>query len=482
MQLHDLFISGEDRPGLEIEQADGTIRTLTFREVSARANRMARVLAARGVERGDRVAVHLPNRLEFIDLFLACLRLGAVFVPINILYKQREIAHIVGDADPCLLIVAGQAAAEYPDGMATVDLDDLAQVAAGTTSEPIDGRSDGDDAAMIIYTSGTTGRSKGAVLSHNNLLANTAAIVTTWRITSADRYLAVLPLFHVHGLANGVCGWLASGCTMRLLERFDRARIADVFASFRPTLFYGVPTIYVDLLTLDPGVAASMGEHTRLFVSGSAPLPPAVFEDFRRRFGHAILERYGMSETLMLISNPYAGERRVGTVGLPLPGVSLRIVDRDGRDVPPDTVGQVLVRGSNVFRGYWRQPDATHAAFDDGWFRTGDLGERAADGYVTLRGRATDLIICNGFNIYPREIEEFLLECPGVRDAAVVGAADARRGQVPVAYVVADAAFDEARVTEACRHAFAAFKVPKSFTRVESLPRNALGKVQKHLL
>ena len=337
-------------------------------------------------------------------------------------------------------------------------------------------------AAAIIYTSGTTGRSKGAVLSHNNLLANTANLLAAWRITNADRYLAVLPLFHVHGLANGVCAWLASGCRMRLVRRFERDSAAALFEAFRPTLFFGVPTIYVRLLELDAATARRVGAGMRLFVSGSAPLPPAVLEEFRERFGHTILERYGMSETLMLISNPYAGERRAGTVGLPLPGVSVRIVDAAGRDVTDGETGDVLVRGSNVFGGYWRSPDATEAAFTDGWFRTGDIASRSADGYYTLCGRASDLIISNGFNVYPREIEELLLELPGVREAVVVGRPDPVRGEVPTAYLVASDDFDADAARAACARTLASFKVPRAFVRVEALPRNALGKVQKHLL
>ena len=220
----------------------------------------------------------------------------------------------------------------------------------------------------------------------------------------------------------------------------------------------------------------------RLFVSGSAPLPPAVLEGFRERFGHTILERYGMSETLMLISNPYASERRAGTVGLPLPGVSVRIVDAAGRDVTNDETGEVLVRGSNVFTGYWRNPDATDAAFTDGWFRTGDIASRSADGYYTLCGRATDLIISNGFNVYPREIEELLLDLPGVREAVVVGRPDPVRGEVPTAYLVVSDDFDADAARAACARTLASFKVPREFVRVEALPRNALGKVQKHLL
>jgi malonyl-CoA/methylmalonyl-CoA synthetase len=320
------------------------------------------------------------------------------------------------------------------------------------------------------------------VLSHNNLLANTVNLVGCWRITATDRYLAVLPLFHVHGLANGVMTWLASGCRMRLVERFDAARAVEWFTSFQPTLFFGVPTIYVRLLDVPRQAAAAIGARMRLFVSGSAPLPAAVFDEFRTRFGHAILERYGMSETLMNISNPYAGERRAGSVGLPLPGLSTRLVGSDGVDVAGGETGELLVRGPNVFAGYWGQPEATAAAFVDGWFRTGDLAQRAADGYYTLRGRRTDLIISGGFNIYPREIEELLLEEPDVREAVVVGVPDPRRGELPVAYLVTDRPIDAPALEARCRRALASFKVPRAFVRVDALPRTALGKVQKHLL
>jgi malonyl-CoA/methylmalonyl-CoA synthetase len=269
---------------------------------------------------------------------------------------------------------------------------------------------------------------------------------------------------------------------MRLVERFDHQRAEALFDEFRPTLFFGVPTIYVRLLELPPDAARRIGEHARLFVSGSAPLPAHVHDAFRARFGHTILERYGMSETLMLISNPYEGERRAGTVGFPLPGVSVRLVKPGGGAPGPGEIGQVLVRGPNVFSGYWANADATAAAFDAGWFRTGDLGERSDDGYYTLRGRASDLIISGGFNIYPREIEELLLEQTGVREAAVVGAPHERRGEVPVAYIVADDPLDERLLREACARGLASFKVPRAFVRVDALPRTALGKVQKHLL
>jgi len=307
-------------------------------------------------------------------------------------------------------------------------------------------------------------------------------LVGAWAMTSTDRYLAALPLFHVHGLGNGVMCWLVSGCRMRLVDRFDASRIALQMETFEPTVFFGVPTMYVRLLELDADVAARIGSRARLFVSGSAPLPAAVLEAFRDKFAHTILERYGMSETLMNISNPYAGERRAGTVGVPLPGVSVRIVDHAGMPLGDNAIGELELRGSNVFAAYWNNPAATAAAFRDGWFRTGDLAERSSDGYYTLHGRSSDLIISGGFNIYPREIEEVLLEQPGVREAVVVGAPDPRRGEVPVAYIVSDDPFDEDALRQACGRLLASFKAPRGYVQVASLPRTVLGKVQKHLL
>jgi malonyl-CoA/methylmalonyl-CoA synthetase len=483
MQLGDLFdlslVGRRDQVALEYDAPDA-ILTLTFGEIDARANRMAHALATRGVTRGDRICVHLANRVDFIDLFLACIRMGVIFVPVNVLYREREVSHILADAEPRFSITSREHLELF--GSKVVDIETIAHEAAAQSPERVRLAIDGDEPAALVYTSGTTGRSKGAVLSHNNFAANATSLVTCWRITSDDRYLAVLPLFHVHGLGNGVCSWLVSGCRMRLVERFDAARAETLFEQFQPTLFFGVPTIYVRLLELSPDAARRIGARARLFVSGSAPLPAHVHEAFRERFGHTILERYGMSETLMLISNPYEGERRAGTVGSPLPGVSVRLVSPNGGSPAAGETAQVLVRGPNVFSGYWRNPDATAAAFDGGWFRTGDLAERSVDGYYTLRGRMSDLIISGGFNIYPREIEELLLEQPGVREAAVVGAPDERRGEVPVAYLVTDGPVDAEAVRDACVRGLASFKVPRGFVRVDALPRNALGKVQKHLL
>ena len=462
-------------------------RTYSFAELDARATRLGGLLSARGFCAGDRLAVYLENRVEFIDLFLACSRLGVILVPINVLYRDREVAHIIGDAEPKVIVASGP----VPGGFGHWDVAELSRGAAERSPAPGEilvsrvahaGESTGSTPAAIVYTSGTTGTAKGAVLTHGNFAANATALVASWKITSNDRFLLPLPLFHVHGLGNGLCCWLASGCRMRLLERFDRATAVDEFDSFRPTLFFGVPTIYVRLLDLPAGAAARIGTAMRLFVSGSAPLAAHVFEEFKSKFGHAILERYGMTETFMNISNPYDGERRPGTVGKPLPGVEVRIVSSAGADVPDGEEGELLVRGPNVFAGYWRRPDATAAAFNHSWFKTGDVGCRASDGYITLCGRLGDVIISGGFNIYPREIEEALLGHPGVREAAVVGAPDAVRGEVPVAYMVADDTVDVEAVRERLMRELASFKLPRAFVRMEALPRTALGKVQRHLL
>jgi malonyl-CoA/methylmalonyl-CoA synthetase len=486
MQLIDLFdlslVGRAQAEALEYDRADGIVATLSFGELDARSNRVARLLTARGLAREDRLAIFLPNRLQFLDLFLACVKLGVIAVPINVLYREREINHIIADAEPKAVVTTRELASFIPAGTPAWDVDELATAALNHDSSRARTAIDGDDPAAIVYTSGTTGRSKGAILTHNNFAANTVNLLACWRITDADRYLAALPLFHVHGLGNGVHTWLASGCRMRLIERFDINCAPELFTAFQPTLFFGVPTIYVRLLELPDELAGRIGARMRLFVSGSAPLPSSVLEAFREKFGHTILERYGMSETLMNISNPYEGERRPGSVGLPLPGVSAKILNAERQLVSDGEVGELYVIGPNVCAGYWRQTDATAEAFVDGWFRTGDLAERSSDGYYTLRGRRTDLIISGGFNIYPREIEELLLEQAGVREAVVCGVADERRGELPVAYIVADDPFDAAALEEACRSSLASFKVPRAFIRVETLPRNAMGKIQKHLL
>ncbi len=473
-QLFDVsFVARRDSVALEWQGA-----TYTFGDLDARSNRLARLLAARGIKRGDRLCVYLANCVELIDLFVACVKSGAIFVPINILYRDREIAHILADAEPAAVVSRN----EFPSAAPIWNPADLTREAASFPNQRLPVALDGGDPAGIVYTSGTTGTSKGAVLTHNNFAANAISLLAAWRITSADRFLLALPLFHVHALGNGLHCWLASGCRMRLLERFEHEKAGEEFLDFRPTLFFGVPAIYVRLLDIPVEQAREIGGRMRLFVSGSAPLPAQIFEEFRARFGHHILERYGMSETLMNIGNPYDGERRPGSVGLPMPGVSVRLLDESGQHVADGETGELYLQGANIFAGYWKRDEATRAAFLDGYFRTGDLAVRSHDGYYTLCGRRTDLIISGGFNIYPREIEEFLEEQEEIAEAAVAAVPDRVRGEVPVAYIVVARQIDAAELEGRCREKLASFKVPREFIVVDRLPRNALGKVQKHLL
>ena len=451
----------------------------TFGDLEVRSNQMARLLAARGLESGDRLCVYLANSVEMIDVFLACAKIGVIFVPVNILYKDREISHILNDANPRAVITKDNA---FPARAPVWCTQELVTEAAKQESSRPDAAVDGDTPVALLYTSGTTGPSKVAILTHNNFAANALNLITCWRITEADRFLLSLPLFHVHGLGNGLNTWLISGCRMRLLERFDHCSAVQQFLDFRPTLFFGVPTMYVRLLETPPQVAREIGGSMRLFVSGSAPLPTHVLEGFQHLFCHIILERYGMTETFMNMSNPYIGERRPGTVGLPLPGISVRLLDSHGNPVPEGDTGELFIRGPNVFAGYWRREEATRAAFVDGYFRTGDFATRSADGYYTLKGRKSDLIISGGFNIYPREIEEFLLEQNEVVEAAVVGMPDDLKGEGPIAYIVPGDSCDVGILEDRCRAALASFKVPRDFILVDKLPRTALGKIQKHLL
>lgn len=471
MTLLELFdpslIGRRDTAALDFQGA-----TYTFGDLDARSDRLAQLFQARGLKTGDRLCVYLANSVEMIDLYLASVKLGLIFAPINILYRDREITHILTDAAPSAVI-------GLPSGWS---VSELKKEASAYPNQRPNASLTADTPAGIIYTSGTTGTSKGAVLTHNNFAANALTLLDAWQISSADRLLLALPLFHVHGLGNGLHTWLASGCRMRLLERFDHQNIADEFLSFEPTLFFGVPAMYVRLLDIPGGQARQIGASMRLFVSGSAPLTPQTFEEFRAKFGHTILERYGMSETLMNISNPYSGQRRAGSIGLPLPGVSVRLLDAHGQPVADGETGELYLKGSNIFGGYWRREEATKAAFLDGYFRTGDLAVRSPDGYYTLSGRKSDLIISGGFNIYPREIEEFLEEQEGVAEAAVAAAPDRVRGEVPIAYIVAKRPLDARDLEARCREKLASFKIPRSFVFVDKLPRNALGKIQKHLL
>ena len=474
INLFDLSLVGrKNKPALEFAG-----ETFTFGQIDQRSNRMANFLSSNGLESGDRICVYLENCVEMIDLYIACTKLGIIFVPINILYKEREVTHILSDAEPKLLF----ADVPVPGGFDAIQLEDLIKEVNKHSDVPVPVRTTGDSPAAIVYTSGTTGMSKGAILTHNNFISNGQNLVTCWQITENDRFLLALPLFHVHSLANGIHSWLMSGCLMKLLVRFEHQKAANEFITFKPSLFYGVPTIYIRLLEQTDDVAKQIGASARLFVCGSAPLPAQVMEDFEKKYGHVILERYGMTETLMNISNPYTGERRPGTVGFPLPGISVRILLPNGQLAAIDEEGEVCVKGPNVFSGYWKRDQATIESFVDGYFKTGDMGILSEDGYYTLKGRKSDLIISGGFNIYPREIEEFLLEQNGVLEAAVIGIPHETRGDMPIAYIVPNENYNVQEIEDLCKKTFASFKIPRNFITVNNLPRTALGKVQKHLL
>lgn len=474
--LFDLSLRGARAQSVALE-FEG--QTFTFQQLDERANQTARILLNANFQPGDRLCVYLTNCVEMIDLYLACLRTGIIFVPINILYRDREISHILNDAKPKALVVEESLDAPGSEVWTLAALKEKLPTQPATRPRiPLDG----DTPAGIIYTSGTTGTSKGAILTHNNFAVNALNLLTCWQITAEDRLLLALPLFHVHGLGNGLHCWLMSGCRMRLLKRFEHQHAEETLLGFRPTVFFGVPTMYVRLLEINPQSAKEIGGFMRLFVSGSAPLAAHVLEEFKKLYGHTILERYGMSETLMNISNPYIGERRPGSVGLPLPGVSVRLLNRSLEPVAEGEPGEVYLKGPNIFAGYWQREEATRASFVDGYFKTGDLATRSQDGYFTLCGRSGDLIISGGFNIYPREMEEFLQEQPEVAEAAVAGVPDAVRGEVPVAYVVLKSEVTMDTLEARCKAKLASFKVPRKFIPVDKLPRNAMGKVQKHLL
>lgn len=469
---------------------------LSYQELFAEARSLAAGLYAKGLRPGDRVAFFLGNRLQFVTVYLAVISLGAVMVPINLAYRRREISHMLGDATPRFLLTEKTQLPVLdelePEERGSVERVILAEELGEWRGDPAGLppiRVDGSDLAMILYTSGTTGRSKGAMISHDNVLATITGLLAAWAWRSDDVLLLSLPLFHTHGLVVGLHCALAAGARVLLHRRFEAPEIVRELLGGEPTLFFGVPTMYVRLVeelgkTEDRSGLARM----RLFCSGSAPLAPETFTAFRDLTGHAILERYGMTETGMNLSNPYAGERIPGTVGTPLPGVSARVVDPEGTDVEPGREGELLVRGSNVFAGYWQAPEKTaesfvHDELGRRWFKTGDLARQDPEaGYFTLLGRRHELIISGGFNVYPREVEEVLVTFPGVREAAVAGRSHPEWGEVPVAWLVLDGEIDEAALIAFCKEQMAGFKVPREVRRVEALPRNALGKVQKHLL
>ena len=457
----------------------------SYAELEAQASSAADALAQFGVAPGDRVVAQTAKSAEAVALYLGCLKAGAVYVPLNTAYTPAEVDYFLADAEPALFVAQpGADAGGRPVQTATLDAEGhgtFAQAAADATPLGATVPRAADDLAAIVYTSGTTGRSKGAMLTHGNLLSNAAALVEEWGFSDADTQLHALPIFHVHGLFVALhCAFL-SGSSLAFLPRFD----VDACLAWLPrcTVMMGVPTFYTRLLARE-GFTRATCERVRVFISGSAPLAEQTFAAFAARTGQRILERYGMSETLMNTSNPLVGERVAGTVGFALPGIEARVVSDAGAPLPAGEVGGIEVRGPNVFRGYWRMPDKTASEFrPDGFFRTGDLGTLDGEGRLSIVGRAKDLVISGGYNVYPKEVERLIDAMPTVAESAVIGVPhpDFGEGVVAVLQPVAEAVTLDA-VRAALAGQLAGFKQPKRVVCVAELPRNAMGKVQKNVL
>ncbi len=487
--LYTLFADhfGEDLDLPFAMVPDGPV--VHYGELAALSARYAHVLVRSGCAPGDRVAVQTDKHWQVIALYLACLRAGCVYLPLNTGYQRAELGYFFGDAEPRVIVCRPEAEAALAPlapgariltlGAAGGSLDTRARDQETTFPTVV---SAPNDLAAILYTSGTTGRSKGAMLTHRNLASNALALVEEWGFVRGDVLLHALPIYHVHGLFVAIHCVLLAGARLLWLAKFDAREVTALLP--RATVMMGVPTFYTRLL-LEPSFGREACRGVRLFVSGSAPLLPETFADFEARSGHRILERYGMTETGMNTSNPLDGLRIGGTVGRPLPGVDLRIVDDDGRPCQHGAVGAIEVKGPNVFPGYWRMPDKTREEFTaDGFFRTGDMGSLTPEGYVRIVGRAKDLIITGGLNVYPKEIEEHIDALEGVAESAVVGVPDPDFGEAVTAVVVRTpgSSLSEGSVIAALKAEIASFKVPKRVLFVDELPRNAMGKVQKNVL
>ena len=485
-----------DLDGIAIETADGAPLYYTWRDIDRATARIANLFAWLDLPAGSRIAAHCDKSVEALLLYLAVLRAGFVYLPLNPAYQDAEVGLFLRDAEPAVVVCAARSfswlsRAAFLAGTTHVfTLNDdrtgsLLERAAVHADEHVPAARGSDDLAAILYTSGTTGRSKGAMLTHGNLLSNALALKDYWDWQRGDVLIHALPIFHVHGLFVASHGALLNGSPMLWFAKFAPRAVVERLPE--ATLFMGVPTMYVRLLA-EPTLDRAACRHMRVFISGSAPLLIETFNAFRERTGHTIVERYGMSETLMLTSNPCRpqdGERRGGTVGFPLPGVGLRVRDDQGQLAPRGVIGDIEVRGPNVFRGYWRMPDKTRDDFtDDGWFKTGDVGRFDEDGYVELVGRRKDLVISGGYNVYPAEVEAFLNEVNGVAESAVIGVLHPDLGEGVVAAVVASpgATLSADALIAGLKEKIAGFKVPKRVFVVDDLPRNAMGKVQKNVL
>ena len=486
-----LFDTLDDPARLAIETIEGA--RISYGELIARTGQMANVLVASGVKPRDRVAAQTEKSVPGLVLYLAALRAGAVYLPLNTAYTLNELEYFITDAEPSLVVCdpskaggIGAIASKVGAQVETLGADgkgSLTDRADKVSSEFETVPRVNDDLAAILYTSGTTGRSKGAMLTHDNLASNSLSLVEYWRFTDKDVLIHALPIYHTHGLFVASNVTLFARASMIFLPKFDPELIIKLMS--RATVLMGVPTFYTRLLQ-SPALTRESTRHMRLFISGSAPLLADTHREWFARTGHAVLERYGMTETNMNTSNPYDGARVPGAVGHPLPGVSVRVTDPEtGKELARDSVGMIEVKGPNVFKGYWRMPEKTKAEFrDDGFFITGDLGKIDANGYVHILGRGKDLVISGGFNVYPKEIESEIDAMPGVIESAVIGLPHADFGEGVTAVVVCDkgAKVDERSVLKALEGRLAKFKMPKRVIVVDELPRNAMGKVQKNIL
>ncbi|AVO41983.1 malonate--CoA ligase [Simplicispira suum] len=468
----------------------------SFSDLDQQSARIARWLQSIGLQRGDRAMVQVEKSVPALVFYLACLRSGVVYVPLNTAYQSAELAYFMENAEPRVFVADPSRADALRDLAAGLGVEHLVTLGADGKGSLIDAAADHggehaicelapDALAAILYTSGTTGRSKGAQLTHGNLISNAQVLHTLWAWVPGDVLVHALPIFHVHGLFVAVHCALLNASTMLWMGKFQPRQALEWFP--QATVFMGVPTLYVRMLQ-EADLSPERCAHMRLFISGSAPLLTETFKTWQERTGHTILERYGMSETLMLTSNPCrpeAGSRVAGTVGRPLPGTDLRCVDEDGKHCGAGEIGGIEVRGPNVFPGYWRMPEANAKEFTaDGWFKTGDMGQIDSLGYVTIVGRSKDLIITGGYNVYPAEVESYLNDLPGVDESAVIGCPHRDFGEGVVAVVVPlpGAQLDAGQLTAAIKAQIAGFKVPKHLFIAKELPRNVMGKVQKKAL
>jgi len=490
--LYSIFATGfpEDRTRLLLRTPEG--RSFNYADAERESARIARFLSEQGLRVGDRVTVQAPKSPQVVWLYLACVRAGFIYHPLNDAYQSAELDYFLNDATPAIAVCTPERATEFAGLTSDLDCRVLTLDASGagtltdasaTAMPEFDGAATTrDTTAVLLYSSGTTGKPKGAMLTHGNLAANTATLVESWGFSRDDHLLHALPVYHAHGLFVALGCALLSGSSMSFLPKFE---VAVVRRELRDaTVMMGIPTFYTRLLA-EPEFGADACPNLRLFISGSAPLLADTHREFERRTGHAILERYGMTETSMLSSNPLTGERRPGSVGPALPGVSIRVVDERDQPVAAGTIGAIQVRGPNVFKGYWGMPDKTAQEFTpDGYFRTGDQGLLSDDGYLSILGRNKDMIISGGLNVYPKEVEGVIDELDGVLESAVVGAPHPDFGEGVIAFVVreTDNGPDESDIIAFLSSRLAKFKLPKRVLFAHELPRNTMGKVQKNEL